>query len=309
MSRKSGQKCQRRAGLGYFWPRLDSFFQYRVQRTTRQLCILFRHPLLSRAEFDSRWPTRHRYLFPILFFGFLFSPCVRVCVRVCSLCTHRVAGIWGRSSNRRMIDASLGDGRRENWSWPDLQVLRLFDRGFNFGRVRFLDFAIRFFNRLRNLLASKFESWKLVERDDESTGSDYFKFSKYDDFLNFGRKYESIWRGWKFIRGFKFSSVAIRWRWHSIASKFWNRGGMEIKIKYPSQQYHVQSDISKNIYIFTRTSLQNTSYSYSFTFTSHFDYPNIDFIQNPNHFQIFINPKKKKKKSLHRINIPRIQPI
>lgn len=252
MSRKSGQKCQRRAGLGYFWPRLDSFFQYRVQRTTRQLCILFRHPLLSRAEFDSRWPTRHRYLFPILFFGFLFSPCVRVCVCVCSLCTHRVAGIWGRSSNRRMIDASLGGGRRENWSWPDLQVLRLFDRGFNFGRVRFLDFAIRFFNRLRNLLASKFESWKLVERDDESTGSDYFKFSKYDDFLNFGRKYESIWRGWKFIRGFKFSSVAIRWRWHSIASKFWNRGGMEIKIKYPSQQYHVQSDISKNIYIFSQ---------------------------------------------------------
>lgn len=252
MSRKSGQKCQRRAGLGYFWPRLDSFFQYRVQRTTRQLCILFRHPLLSRAEFDSRWPTRHRYLFPILFFGFLFSPCVRVCVCVCSLCTHRVAGIWGRSSNRRMIDASLGGGRRENWSWPDLQVLRLFDRGFNFGRVRFLDFAIRFFNRLRNSLASKFESWKLVERDDESTGSDYFKFSKYDDFLNFGRKYESIWRGWKFIRGFKFSSVAIRWRWHSIASKFWNRGGMEIKIKYPSQQYHVQSDISKNIYIFSQ---------------------------------------------------------
>lgn len=56
-------------------------------------------------------------------------------------------------------------------------MLRLFDRGFNFGRVRFLDFAIRFFNRLRNLLASKFESWKLVERDDENTGSDYFKFS------------------------------------------------------------------------------------------------------------------------------------
>lgn len=209
-------------------------------------------PSSSRAEFDSRWPTRHRYLFPILFFGFLFSPCVRACVCVCSLCTHRVAGIWGRSSNRRMIDASLGGGRRENWSWPDLQVLRLFDRGFNFGRVRFLDFAIRFFNRLRNSLASKFESWKLVERDDESTGSDYFKFSKYDDFLNFGRKYESIWRGWKFIRGFKFSSVAIRWRWHSIASKFWNRGGMEIKIKYPSQQYHVQSDISKNIYIFSQ---------------------------------------------------------
>lgn len=186
-------------------------------------------PSSSRAEFDSRWPTRHRYLFPILFFGFLFSPCVRVCVCVCSLCTHRVAGIWGRSSNRRMIDASLGDGRRENWSWPDLQVLRLFDRGFNFGRVRFLDFAIRFFNRLRNSLASKFESWKLVERDDESTGSDYFKFSKYDDFLNFGRKYESIWRGWKFIRGFKFSSVAIRWRWHSIASKFWNRGGVDTR--------------------------------------------------------------------------------
>lgn len=161
---------------------------------------------------------------------FIFSMCARMCT--CSLCSHRVAGIWGRSSNRRMIDASLGGGRRENWSWPDLQVLRLFDRvhrGFNFGRVRFLDFAIRFFNRLRNLLASKFESWKLVERDDESTGSDYFKFSKYDDFLNFGRKYESIWRGWKFIRGFKFSSVAIRWRWHSIASKFWNRGGVDTR--------------------------------------------------------------------------------
>lgn len=70
-------------------------------------------PPPPRAEFDSRWPTRHRYLFPILFFGFLFS---RVCVRVCtrSLCIHRVAGIWGRSSNRRMIDASVGGGRREN---------------------------------------------------------------------------------------------------------------------------------------------------------------------------------------------------
>lgn len=67
------------------------------------------------AEFDSRWSTRHRCLFCPLFVIFLSAFCTYTAWQV---------GGGGRSSNRRMIDATRWKGR--NWSCMDLQVLRLF---------------------------------------------------------------------------------------------------------------------------------------------------------------------------------------